>query len=122
MKILARIAPLVLLTALGANAAEPTYDVIPDSGAGTEAFLKQRFPLDTPLQQVVDYLETQTFDCRRAKDPVFGEKDETLAGNFVFCDRIVAYGFQVGKRWRVAIVEDQRKVKDFRASFAVVGR
>jgi hypothetical protein len=99
---------------------EPVYDVIPETAEGTEAFMKQRFPAGADIKSVVAYLKAQTFDCAPAKDPTLG--DAPLKGDYVFCERLVAYGFLVGKRWQVAIVPEKNAVKDYRASFGYVGR
>ena len=117
------LAPAVLaLVAIQASAAEPVYDVIPETADGTVAFVKERFPAGTPTQKVVDYLETQTFDCVRTKDAPFGDNEAPLKGGYVLCQRMVAYGFQAGKRWRIALFDEDKKVKDVRAAYALVGR
>ena len=111
-----------LAGAMTVRAQQPQYDAFPETAGETEAFLKQRFPAGSPVKKLEQYLESQTFNCAPAKDPVVGGNDEKLKGSYLYCQRTVAWGFQAGKRWQVAIVEQKGAVKDLHASYGIVGR
>ena len=113
--------PIAAVLLMGA-AEEKQYDMFPETGPETEQFLAKRFPAGTPSKEIEKYLITQEFDCAdKSDDRAFGQRAK--AGTYVFCERTVAYGFLLGKRWQIALVKAKGgKVETIYATYEMVGR
>ena len=102
--------------------AQAPLEAIPETSPEMEAMLAKRLPRGTSMEDAYAWLRSQQFACSGVgRDEVFGGRAK--AGTYLLCERESAYGFQVGKRWQVAVVRDgQDRVARVLGHFLLYGR
>jgi hypothetical protein len=110
---------LVLTMSLGAGCAARYPVIVPGENAEkTRAGILERVPVGTPVERAADIMRANGFTCESMRNAAFLDRERI---DFLYCDRERAVGLMVGRRWQVALVEEEGRVMDVLVGTGLIG-